>query len=101
MDKKDKVIVILAFSCLVLLVATISSVVWATDGVHLEDIVDQDIVDEAISMTEAETNTEYEMFPVYRDTGEWVGFLGCINQSGQYMYLGNNRYPSIFQEVDN
>lgn len=66
-------------------------------GVKLEK-PDQEIIDLAIQQTEQQTGSQFSLIPLYIETGELVGFLSDIDNSGKYMYLGTNDYPSIFQE---
>jgi len=70
---------------------------WEFSGVEL-DKPDQEIIDLAIQQTERETGSHYSLIPLYIETGEFVGFLSDINNTGKYMYLGIGDYLSIFQE---
>jgi hypothetical protein len=72
--------------------------VFASSGTVVLDRPSQRLIDEAVAKTNAETGQKYTLIPVYIETGEHVGFLIDINNSGKYMYLGNTNYPSVFQE---
>jgi len=62
------------------------------------DYVDHDIIDSAIEMTEEQTGSRFTLTPVFIQTGEFVGFLADVNESGRYLYIGMDKYPSILQE---
>lgn len=85
---------------LAFLVSGILIVLFSNNGIVLEK-PDQELINEAIKQTEEETGSRYTLIPLYIETGEHIGFLSSINNSGKYMYLGTNDYPSIFQERNN
>lgn len=66
-------------------------------GVELQK-PDQELINLTIEMTTQETETDFSLIPVYIETGECIGFISDIDNSGKYMYLGLEGYPSIFQE---
>ena len=58
---------------------------------------EQELIDMAIEVAELETGDQYTAISLYTGDREWVGFLLEVNNTGEFMYVGNNDFPSIFQ----